>query len=62
MKESIKNYKPLPNGSRRTPKQQEAYDNMRKKSQSLAAAGRKGGKSKRSKKSKKSKRSKKKVS
>lgn len=61
LEKSIKNYKPLPTGSRRTPKQQQAYENIQKKSKSLAAAGRRGGKSRKSKRSKRSKRSRKKV-
>ena len=31
LEKSIKNYKPLPTGSRRTPKQEQAYENMKKK-------------------------------
>lgn len=54
LEESIKNYKSLPVGYRRTSKQQQSYENMRKKSKSLAAAGRRGGKNKRSRKNKKS--------
>lgn len=53
LEKSIKNYKPLPTGSRRTPKQQQAYENMKKKSKSLSAAGRRGGKSRKSKRSRK---------
>lgn len=54
LEKSIKNYKPLPTGSRRTREQQQAYENMIKKSKSLSAAGRRGGKNRKSKRSKKS--------